>query len=257
MNATTIEWLQLILSAAGSAFVAGWTVFQFMYNQKQKREEEAKQRERRREEETKRRAQESRLYVNPFILAANSLQSRLYNILEKGGLSVLKSQDPSGVYAEKTLYLIAEYLGWELILMQQGPYTADEHLRKLTEAIHKVLSTDRYGVQAFCIFRSDQKTLGQVTVRRINDNTQPEYEAIPFYEFNDRIKSSPLAEIKSLSNILSSLKNAHGVNDLQGSERLAILQCKLVELLEYLERNEGYKVYAGNRAKARVIDRPA
>ena len=72
------------------------------------------------------------LYVNPFLSACEDLQSRLYNILEMGGLEVLRRRYPDRTYAEDTLYLIVRYFGWQGCVSRYGSYTHDSNVIKHT-----------------------------------------------------------------------------------------------------------------------------
>jgi hypothetical protein len=58
------------------------------------------------------RARLAALYLNSFMSACEGLQSRIYNILELGGLRTLRERHPDGAYAEETLYLIVRYRGF-------------------------------------------------------------------------------------------------------------------------------------------------
>jgi hypothetical protein len=59
----------------------------------------------REQERLTRRARLAALYVNPFMSACEDLQSRIYSILELGGLRTLRKRYPDGAYAEEILYL--------------------------------------------------------------------------------------------------------------------------------------------------------
>src|SRR5215467_7098816 len=65
------------------------------------------------------------LFVNPFMSACEDLQSRIYSILELGGLGTLRKRYPDGAYAEETLYLIVRYFGWAATLSRYSPYSKD------------------------------------------------------------------------------------------------------------------------------------
>src|SRR6185295_13728523 len=71
------------------------------------------------QERQTRRDQLAALYVNPFMSACEDLQSRIYSILELGGLGILRKRYPDGAYAEETLYLIVRYFGWAATLSRQ------------------------------------------------------------------------------------------------------------------------------------------
>src|SRR5262245_62037220 len=75
------------------------------------------------------------LYVNPFMSACEDLQSRIYSILELGGLRVLRKRYPDGAYAEETLYLIVRYFGWAATLSRYSPYSQDPVVFRLSEAV--------------------------------------------------------------------------------------------------------------------------
>jgi hypothetical protein len=68
------------------------------------------------QERLARRARLAALHVNPFMSACEDLQSRIYNILELGGLRTLRKRYPDGAYAEEILYLIVRYFGWAAAL---------------------------------------------------------------------------------------------------------------------------------------------
>ena len=63
----------------------------------------------------------SALYVNPFLSACENLQSRIYNLLELGGLRTLRKRYPDGSYTEEVLYLIVRYFGWTVAVERHGP----------------------------------------------------------------------------------------------------------------------------------------
>ena len=75
------------------------------------------------------------LYINPFLDACEDLQSRLYNLLERDGFTVLRRRHPDGAHAAETLHLIARYFAWEAIVFRYGPYTRDAEVIRLTEAV--------------------------------------------------------------------------------------------------------------------------
>jgi hypothetical protein len=63
--------------------------------------------------------------VYPFLRACEDLQSRLYSILERDGLTPLRERDPEEPrYAEEILYPISRYFGWERYLSPSSPGSA-------------------------------------------------------------------------------------------------------------------------------------
>jgi hypothetical protein len=229
-----------------------------------------KQKELERDKEEKRL---SALYINPFLTACEDLQSRIYNIIEKGGLPVIKSRHPQGEYAEETLYLIAQYFGWERCISRYGPYTHDQFVLETIEKIRNTFSTDSYKTRAFCFFRTEQKVLGHFAVKRCKGEYGFEFETASFYEFMDDLSKKkfnkiivPLTdpknsieqnEVKSeyiLNSILktiNALRKAKNASSLDGKERLADVQNYLVDLLSYIEDKEGFSLFSGKRLKAK------
>jgi 3',5'-cyclic AMP phosphodiesterase CpdA len=187
-------------------------------------------------------------FVRPFIEAAEDLQSRLYNVLKRGGLGALRRESPSGEYAGDMVWRVAKYFGWELLL-RKGFYGTDERVITLTETIRDAFATDKYKTSVFEVFRSKQKAIGQRVVKRLTGDPK-EYEAMSLYDFQEDLMSPPLSEERWVQETLAALKGAHSIVDLEGRERLIAVQDALVDLLEYLEGREGYTVFPGKRKKA-------
>jgi len=192
------------------------------------------------------------LYVNPFLLACEELQSRLYNILELGGLKVLRDRYPGDGHAEETLYLIAQYFGWERCVYRYGPYTWDRKVIELTEAIRAAFATSRLGVGAFCFFRPEQRALGQIVMKRRDSEFGPEFETTSLYEFKEQLGSPPFDGMSSVGQTLAALRDASSVAALEGRHRLAEVQNHLVDLLSYMEGQEGFTLFPGQRQKAQL-----
>lgn len=198
------------------------------------------------------------LYINPFMLACEDLQSRLYNILQRPGLHILQEHYPEANYAEETLYLMLRYFGWEQCIYRYGPYTRDPRVIEFTASIRSHLATDKYGMKAFCFFRSSQRTLGYLVMRRITGEYGHEFETMPFHEFKDQnaLSSGPFSGEKCVSYTLTALKNLKDRSESfdglekQDRERLVKIQNHLVDLLEYLEKKEGFSLASRKRQKA-------
>jgi hypothetical protein len=76
------------------------------------------------------RDQEAALYVNPFLLATEDLQLRLYRILEEDELALYKKEYPDqyefgSPAAMRILYPLSQYFGWAHHTSRYGPYTRD------------------------------------------------------------------------------------------------------------------------------------
>lgn len=232
-----VEWAKLIVTLLTSVAIALWAVFSW-----------TKQREAEREKERKKLAA---LYVNPFLSACEELQSRLYNILERAGLSALRRRYPDGTHAEETLYLIVQYFGWERCIRRYGPYTHDSQVIKLTEAVRATFATDKpERVGPFCFFRPEQKALGQTVMKRSAGEFGPEFETISLHEFKQQLSSPTFVGMKSVTDTLAALRVAESVEKLKGRYRVAEVQNYLVKLLTYAEERERFTLFPGPRKTA-------
>src|SRR5215212_2324717 len=146
----TVEWARVIATLMTplvtiliAAETAWWTVKTWRDDRKEQRKEEQRKL--------------AALYINPFLIACEGLQSRLYNILEKGGLVPLKEGYPGGDYAKEILYFIVQFFGWQQIIFR---YYYDREIIRLLEELRDVFATDKreYGGSGpFCFFRSQQR----------------------------------------------------------------------------------------------------
>ena len=197
------------------------------------------------------RARLAALYVNPFMSACEDLQSRIYNILELGGLHTLRKRYPDGTYAEEILYLIVRYFGWAAALSRYSPYSQDPIVTRLAEAVRDAFATTEAGfpVGAFNFFHPEQKALGKMVMSRMQGQHGIELDTISSYKFRERLASPALSNSQSVQQSLEALRNAEDAETLAGRNRLAKAQHHLVDLLHYLEDREGYRLFAGERKK--------
>jgi hypothetical protein len=203
------------------------------------------------------RAKTMALYINPFLSACEDLQSRIYSILELGGLRSLRRRYADGSYAEETLYLIVRYFGWAVAIERHGEYTQNPVVMRLGSAVRsafsRALSEERVG--PFNFFRPEQKALGKLVMTTVEGEYGVEPETISFYQFKQRLASPPLSESESLQETLAALHSAEDAESLAGRERLAEVQCHLVDLLGYVEGKVGYTLFQGERKKCRTAPR--
>jgi hypothetical protein len=209
-------------------------------------------------------------YVHPFMFAADELQSRLYNILELRGLEPLTDPTSPHAFAEETVYLIAQYLGWERSILRHGPYTGDAQIVRLISAIRDAFATDKLG-RDIRFFRPDQGAIAQLMMRRAEGQLGVELEVMPFHEFLRAFQPAaplprtipallgwdvaphetpPLAEITSLSRAVAILKATRDPEKPPAALRLVQVQTRLVELLTYLEDKEKLSLFDGVRRVA-------
>ena len=197
------------------------------------------------------RARLAALYVNPFMSACEDLQSRIYSILELGGLRTLRKRYPDGAYAEEVLYLIVRYFGWAAALSRYSPYSQNPVVTRLAEAVRDAFATTGPGfpVGAFNFFHPEQKALGKMVTSRMQGEHGIELDTISSYKFRERLASPALSNSQSVQQSLVALRNAADAENLPGRNRLEKAQHHLVDLLQYLEDREGYRLFAGERKK--------
>jgi hypothetical protein len=205
----------------------------------------------REQERTTERARLAALYVNPFLSACEDLQSRIYHILELGGLRTLQKRYPDGAYAEETLYLIVRYFGWAAAMHRYSPYAQDPVVTRLAEAVRDAFATTggEWPVGPFNFFHPEQKALGKTVMNRMEGQHGIELDTISSYEFKERLASPPLSDSQSVQQSLEALRNTEDVKNLPGRKRLEKAQHHLVDLLHYLEGKEGYSLFTGERKK--------
>src|SRR3989449_3987904 len=194
------------------------------------------------QERTTERARLAALYVNPFMSACEDLQSRIYNILELGGLRTLQKRYPDGTYAEETLYLIVRYFGWAAAMNRYSPYAQDPVVTRLAEAVRDAFATvdAEFSVGPFNFFHPEQKALGKLVMSRMEGQHGVELDTISSYEFKERLTSPPLSDSQSVQQSLEALRSTEDVASLLGRKRLEKAQHYLVDLLDFLQGKEGY-----------------
>jgi hypothetical protein len=225
--------------------MGGWAVLTWAHSQDQERRKE--------------RARLAAQYVNPFLSSCEDLQSRIYKILELGGLDSLRERYPDGSYAEETLYLLVRFFGWSTVANRYGPYTNDPFVINQVTAARRTFSSASQGylVGPFNFFAPEQKALGKVVMYTIEGEHGFEFDSISFYDFKEQLKSAPLKDSQSVQQSLDTLRNAKTAQDIVGRERLADAQIHLVKLLTYLEKKEGYTLFPGSRKTCTALAKPA
>ncbi|MEU1601839.1 hypothetical protein [Micromonospora matsumotoense] len=111
-----------------------------------------------------------RRYQDPLRWAAESLQSRLYNVIRCGFLPrYLHCGDPEDerYVVDNTVYVLAEYLGWVELLRRDHRFLDDKADKNagdvlgIIQRIHETLATD--SLQGpFRLFRGQQRAIGEL-----------------------------------------------------------------------------------------------
>jgi hypothetical protein len=214
-----VEWAKLAVTLSVAAAGGGWAVWTWSGQQQEDR-----------------RAERSRLfsmYLNPFIIAAEDLQSRLYNILAKGGLGPLRERHPDGAYAEETLHLFAMYFAYEQQLLRFTPFGGEPRIRALIMDVRDDLATDSFGLDPWVLFRPTQRELGR-RVLALRKGPDGEYvDTLSLADFTAELAKG-LADDLKLADALVHLKGATRVDDLDKStqRRWCRAQQHLADILD-------------------------
>jgi len=239
-----LDWLQLIVLVP-AVLTAIWAVVTFTLEWRRKQGDERKRR--------------STLYVNPFLLTCEELQSRFWNILTDAAEQGTWQHDTGDAsVGEETLYLVAQYFGWERHIFRYGPYAQDSEVFQRTEAIRAAFATNgvglpegfRRGSVPFCFYRYQQKALAQIVLHINEGPAGRQAETIPYVDFIKR-REELLPLLPSIGTTLDALRSGGFPHDLDPlvRGRLAEVQNHLVELLAYLECREQFTLFAGQRQK--------
>ncbi|MEV6707395.1 hypothetical protein [Micromonospora wenchangensis] len=111
-----------------------------------------------------------RRYQDPLRWAAESLQSRLYNILRCGLLPRYLhcgDREDERYVVDSTVYVLAEYLGWVELLRREHRFldsavnTPTRDLLGIVQRIHETLASDTLR-GPFRLFRGQQRAIGEL-----------------------------------------------------------------------------------------------
>jgi len=246
-----MEFAIVLISTIGTAV---WTVLTWSEQQEKERKVEQEQID--------------ALYINPFLLATEELQSLLYDILVENEIESLRlnisHSDDNGdeithYEALEVIYVIIKYFGWSWYLYRYSSYTHDKNAIELTRNISETFADrHRFGIDPFRFTFTKQRSLGQIFVRRISTNNAnyPEFKAVPLFQFMQEIIDSkkhnePL--YYSIIKTIDAISRSKSINDLEGLARLIEVQNQLVDLLNYIESQEGFSVSSKKRLKTKLV----
>ncbi|RSH94397.1 hypothetical protein EHS25_004200 [Saitozyma podzolica] len=116
-------------------------------------------------------------YRDPLLRSAYDVQSRIYNIYERGFRG---GADDEGYFRDNTLYVLAEFLGWLEILRREMQFLdlgAEETTRKLRLCLDRIqgvmasrlgsLSESESGDELY-VYRGQQRAIGEIMTARID-----------------------------------------------------------------------------------------
>lgn len=218
-------------------------------------------RSQRRSEQASRRDAEDFRYLNPFLIAADDLQSRIFNIVKRNGLETRPAGEEKGRAALELIHLIARYFAWVQLILRFTSFARDPAvLAHVLEVRHRFASNSKaYSVtDPWCLFRPHQTALGQLSTRW--------YEAVGFadtisiIEFEDLVRQDELAQRLGIQRALTSF-DGNQIENRASAERLGDIQTILVCLLEKseeeltrrLKRRFTYFTGAGSRHRLQEV----
>lgn len=117
-------------------------------------------------------------YRDPLLLAAQDLQSRLYNIADMGITKWLRgSAEQKDNLLLYTAFLVGQYLAWTHILRRKAQFlmfSTDKHNKKLTKVLSGIsyeFSTDKYNHSGvpFMLWRGQQMAIGELMTTNEDD----------------------------------------------------------------------------------------
>jgi hypothetical protein len=181
-------------------------------------------------------------YRDPLLLASADLQSRLYNILEKGFLSYYNEASRQDFVTLYTAFLVGQYLSWTSILRRQVQFlrfSTDKTNKKLSrtiEAIQESFSTDRYGSDEdlFMLWRGQQLAIGEM----MTDTENGGLSCIQYSKFTEKFKSedSTFREwFRPITEGITRLAEAHSRQVHLTANQLRRLQHSLLDLIDILD----------------------
>jgi hypothetical protein len=178
-------------------------------------------------------------YRDPLLDAAQTLQSRTYNIVVNSYLGKsLHCGDPDEErYArDYTVYAVAEYLTWveivrrELRFLDVGDEDHNRQLLALLTTAQLTIQSDRLR-GPFRIFRGHQRAIAEVMMTPTGAPEGPRHECIGYAAFCDRLDEDEdfrawFTRLREQVDLLIGREN---------DQRIATLQNDLVDLIDHLD----------------------
>lgn len=237
----TAEWIQWSATIVIAVATGGWAAYKWMA---ERRLDRVREEDRRAEESRLERNRMAALYVNPFLFACEDLQSRLYNMLVKGGLDVIQQKqdasDETPLWAYQLMFYIAQYFAYEGFILRYSPYGTDSTVIRFVQQIRDTFAQARLPneVDPWCFFRPEQKAMGSLVLLPREGALGTEVDTMSLWDFR-----RTLAQRADLIEIETSLHASRGIRSTQdlperSRQRFEDVQSLLVDLLAYIEGRE-------------------
>jgi hypothetical protein len=233
------NWISIASAAISvlGAIVAG--VMTTWSNKNSRRFEAALQRQEHEQSKAEQAAQLLSRYREPLLLSANSLQSRIFNVLREDYLPIyLHCGDPEQeLYARRfTVYTLAEYLCWveiirrELRFLDLGAEEENQEFTRRLLAVTNRLSNQTQAETHFRLFRGQQRALGELMMVPIHGTSH--HDCLTYPEFSRRLDD----DARFLGWFERLLRDVDGIADPEiSNERLVRTQWALIDLIDFLD----------------------
>lgn len=230
-----------IITAAISvlgAIVAG--VLTTWSGQRQKRLEHALDQQKHEATKAERMAEVLSRYREPLLLAANSMQGRLYNVMRDDYLPEFLhcgDREEERYARDFTVYTLGEYLCWVVIIRRElrfldlGDESSNREFDERLMAVENNLSNRRPDyLPHFRLFRGQQRALGELLMV---PGSSGAHESMTYASFCARLDSDPVfadwfARLRADVDAISD-------NDDTGNLRLVHVQNALIDLIDFLD----------------------
>ncbi|MEV6797753.1 hypothetical protein AB0M91_05330 [Micromonospora rifamycinica] len=185
-----------------------------------------------------------RHYQDPLRWSAESLQSRLYNVLRCGLLPrYLRCGDPGDerYVVDNTVYVLAEYLGWVELLRRHHRFLDDNaeknagDLAGIIQRTHETLATDSLR-GPLRLFRGQQRAIGELMLTWTESPAGRVRDVLGYARFCQLLDTDP--GFRSWFGRLRAEVPAIQHSDDHGNQRLHQLHDDLLDLLDLLCREE-------------------
>lgn len=228
-----------VLSVLG-AIVAG--VMTTWSAQRSRKLEHALEAERRRESKAEQTEEVISRYREPLLLAAQSLQGRLYNGVVGGYLEKYLhcgDLDEERYARDFTVYVYAEYLCWveiirrELRFLDLGNEQRNRMFNDHLQAVGNTFSSQRIPHGHFRLFRGQQRAIGELMMV-VNGNGRADCMTYP--AFCAQLDKDE--EFERWFNRLRADVDAIAAHDVMGNTRLVHAQRALIDVIDFLDPDQ-------------------
>ena len=176
-------------------------------------------------------------YRDPLLRSAFDLQSRFYSIVERRYLQLYYDKsDWDREYAiNSTLFVIAEFMGWQEILRREirfldlGDIEENRQVAKLLNNVQEVFLSDGMDL-TFRLFRGQQRALGELMLK--DDKSSGQLDCIGLAKFAEKIEIPEFSRwVSNLKADVEKLAKEPGKHE----ARLIVVQHALIDLINFLD----------------------